>query len=243
MGKYCSNAPLNCSRTQHADMIHHPEIKQDWPFHSYLSGFMLATDTQGVGWWCGASSEAFFWENQYQWKQDSARQETCKGTNSSKKNLLNHFDVGNILFLFFFFSIQSPLIPTENFPQVSKLQAGATETMSPSKEPTWPPFCCQLLHSQKGFNCCQNYPKRFKQNLLFPVHPWANCYYSCVMDGLYRDHVVEKKDALWQNCISAFCYLYSASHLTDFRLDINEWNNLSQDKNHNFHLELVMLLI
>lgn len=144
---------------------------------------------------------------------------------------------------FFFFSIQSPLIPTENFPQVSKLQAGATETMSPSKEPTWPPFCCQLLHSQKGFNCCQNYPKRFKQNLLFPVHPWANCYYSCVMDGLYRDHVVEKKDALWQNCISAFCYLYSASHLTDFRLDINEWNNLSQDKNHNFHLELVMLLI
>lgn len=102
MGKYCSNAPLNCSRTQHADMIHHPEIKQDWPFHSYLSGFMLATDTQGVGWWCGASSEAFFWENQYQWKQDSARQETCKGTNSSKKNLLNHFDMGNILFLFFF---------------------------------------------------------------------------------------------------------------------------------------------
>lgn len=29
--------------------------------------------------------------------------------------------------------------------------------------------------------------------------------------------VMEKNYALLQNCISAFCYLYSASHLTDFR--------------------------
>lgn len=38
-----------------AGMIHYPEVKQDWPFHSYLSDFMLVTDTQGVGWWCRAS--------------------------------------------------------------------------------------------------------------------------------------------------------------------------------------------
>lgn len=48
-----------------------------------------------------------------------------------------------------FSSIQSPLIPMENFPQVSELLSGATEMMSPRKETTLASFLLSIIYIQK----------------------------------------------------------------------------------------------
>lgn len=75
------------------------------------------------------------------------------------------------------------------------------------------------LHSENHFNYDQNYPKRPNQSqeyVFFQFILEQIVIHLCnILPSL---KVVEKKDAFWQNYNSAFCYLYSASHLTDLGL-------------------------